>query len=481
MYSREQEIVIEKFRRGENIFITGPGGTGKTFLIKTLVEIFNKESISPLLELGDETTTTTNNRKKPSNKYSEIQVCALTGCAAILLDCNATTLHSFSGIGLANNSADVVVDRVCNNRAKKAKWKRVKCLIIDEVSMLSLKIFNILDSIGRKAKSRPNIPFGGIQLVCSGDFFQLPPVGDDNEPETTQFCFESPAWNLTFPPESNQVVLRTIYRQKDDKYINLLNRIRIGKITKKDIACLEECLTANKANSNDAVLTKILPRRADVEFINRREYNKLNPENEKVYRTSRLDLDLEAKLEAKPELLKNIDTQSIERDADREIEYQYLTKNIMPAQEIRLRIGAMVMCIINLDIEKGIVNGSQGRVIGFNESMSPIINFNNGVIMPIHPHTWTSEKINNVGVKQIPLIYAWAITIHKSQGLSLDSALIDIGTQIFEYGQTYVALSRIRSLDGVYLQSFNYRKIKVNPIVKRFYDMLDDMLDSIDN
>lgn len=477
MYSREQEIVIEKFRQGENIFITGPGGTGKTFLIKTLVEIFNKESISPLLELGDETTTTTNNRKKPSNKYPEIQVCALTGCAAILLDCNATTLHSFSGIGLANNSADVVVDRVCNNRTKKAKWKRVKCLIIDEVSMLSLKIFNILDSIGRKAKSRPNIPFGGIQLVCSGDFFQLPPVGDDNDPETTQFCFESSAWNLTFPPESNQVVLRTIYRQQDDKYINLLNRIRIGKITKKDIACLEECLTTNKANSNDAVLTKILPRRADVEFINRREYNKLNPENEKVYRTSRLDLDLEAKLEAKPELLKNIDTQSIERDADREIEYEYLTKNIMPAQEIRLRIGAMVMCIINLDMEKGIVNGSQGRVIGFNESMSPIIKFNNGVIMPIHPHTWTSEKINNVGVKQIPLIYAWAITIHKSQGLSLDSALIDIGTQIFEYGQTYVALSRIRSLDGVYLQSFNYRKIKVNPTVKRFYDMLD----SIDN
>lgn len=478
MYSREQEIVIEKFRCGENIFITGPGGTGKTFLIKHLVEIFNKESIAPFVELGDETTTNTiNNRKKPYNKSSEIQVCALTGCAAILLDCNATTLHSFSGIGLANNSADVVVDRVCNNRAKKAKWKRVKCLIIDEVSMLSLKIFNILDSIGRKAKSRPNIPFGGIQIVCSGDFFQLPPVGDDNEPETTQFCFESPSWNLTFPPESNQVVLRTIYRQQDDKYINLLNRIRIGKISKKDIACLEECLTANKANSNDDVLTKILPRRADVEFINRREYNKLNPENEKVYRTLRIDVELEAKLESKPESLKNIDTKSVERDTDMEIEYEYLTKNILPAQELRLRIGAMVMCIINLDMEKGIVNGSQGRVIGFSESMSPIIKFNNGVIMPINPHTWTSEKISSVGVKQIPLIYAWAITIHKSQGLSLDSALIDIGTQIFEYGQTYVALSRIRSLDGVYLQSFNYRKIKVNPTVKRFYDMLD----SIDN
>ena len=469
MYSKEQQLVLEKFRKRENIFMTGPGGTGKTFIIKTLVKIYNDEMISKLNKKekhidGSKEILIDNNIK---HSHPEIQVCALTGCAAILLNCNATTVHSFSGIGLANNSVEAIVEKICTNHAKKTKWKRIKCLIIDEVSMLSLKIFLILDLIGRKVKSRPMIPFGGIQIICSGDFFQLPPVGNDNEPDTMMFCFESPIWNEVFPKD-NQIILRTNYRQVDNNYINILNRIRIGKIRRADIACLEQCLTKNKNNTNDAVLTKILPRRADVEFINRREYNKLNPESEKIYKTSR---------EATTNTNTNTNTNNTNNTIDErqyEYEYEYLSKNIMPDQEIRIRIGTMVMCIINLDIENQIVNGSQGKVIGFNETGFPIIKFNNGVIKPIIPYSWKSERIDNVSVKQIPLIYAWAITIHKAQGLSLDTALIDIGTQIFEYGQTYVALSRIRSLEGLYLHGFDYKKIKVNPIVKNFYEMLEN-------
>ena len=146
----------------------------------------------------------------------------------------------------------------------------------------------------------------------------------------------------------------------------------------------------------------------------------------------------------------------------------------MAEEEIKLRIGTVVMCIANLNVEshRPIINGSQGVVVDFVDNY-PLIEFTNGSKEVIGPHIWNSERLPGIAIKQLPLIYAWAVTIHKAQGLSLDRALIDIGCQIFECGQTYVALSRIKSLAGVFLKAFDHTRIKINRKVQLFYAQLN--------
>jgi ATP-dependent DNA helicase PIF1 len=162
--------------------------------------------------------------------------------------------------------------------------------------------------------------------------------------------------------------------------------------------------------------------------------------------------------------------------ADIKAELDYLSSNLLCDNLIKLKIGSQVMCIINIQTEHGgleICNGSQGIVTSFCEmTRNPIVKFNNGKIMTMTRHIWTSEKIPGIGVSQIPLILAWALTIHKSQGATLDVAEIDVGSGIFECGQTYVALSRVKSLEGLYLKSFDVSKIKINKKVKDFYESL---------
>jgi len=169
MLSPEQQYAFEKFKRGENLFITGPGGTGKTKLIQTFVEYMSINNI-------------------------KFQVCALTGCAAVLLgNCKARTLHSWAGMGLANGPKDKVIQKIIKNRRTISGWNKVKILIIDEVSMMSKKVFEIIEQAGRNIKKNP-LPFGGIQVIFTGDFFQLPPVGNIEEEDTCKFAFESEIW-----------------------------------------------------------------------------------------------------------------------------------------------------------------------------------------------------------------------------------------------------------------------------------------------
>ena len=435
-FSIQQSLIFNKYISGENIFITGPGGTGKTYLIKRIVS-----------------------HAKENNKA--FKVAALTGCAAILLECNATTLHAFAGIGLASGSIQQVVDRVIKNHHKKLNWQKIDLLIVDEVSMLSLKLIQILDKIGRKVKKQPNKPFGGIQIIFSGDFYQLPPVGNEEDPETTQFCFETPLWNEIFSLE-NQIQLETIFRQNDQKYVKILNGLRIGKITSNGITTL---LDRVKTQTNMRVRpTTILPRRWDADTINYRELDKLDINSEKVYKTSTV---LEDDLQLTKEQYQNL---GLFTEQEREYEIQYLTDNIMAEKEIKLRLGAVVMCIVNLNIEgdKPIINGSQGVIVEFIDNY-PIVEFTNGSREKIVPHVWQSERLPGIAIKQLPLIYAWAITIHKSQGLTLEYAVMDIGSNIFECGQTYVALSRVKSLEGLYLKSFDHKKIRINKKVQQFY------------
>ena len=436
----DQLLVFDKYIAGENIFITGPGGTGKTHIIKAIV-------------------------KHATENNKVYKVCALTGCAAILLMCGAVTLHAFAGIGLATGSISEVVEKVIKNRYKRPNWQKIEILIVDEVSMLSLKIFKILDMIARKIKKKPNVPFGGIQIIFSGDFYQLPPVGDDSDPESTQFCFETPLWDETFPVR-NQIQLTTMFRQTDPKYIKILNNIRVGKITSGTIATLTECVSKKYDTENELRPTILLPRRRDAEIINNRELNKLDPATEKIFTIAQVP---ESDLVLTKEQLKNLD---IFTTKERDYERQYLIDNIIAEKNIKIRKGTIVMCVANLDTEsdRPIVNGSQGIVIDFDNNGFPLVEFTNGSKQIITPHIWHSERLAGIAIKQIPLIYAWAITIHKAQGATLERALIDIGYQTFECGQTYVALSRIKSLAGLYLKSFDYTKITVNKKVSQFYN-----------
>lgn len=425
--SDEQEQIIELFKKGENMFITGPAGTGKTFIIKKMVEIASEQN-------------------------KKIQVCALTGCAAVLLKCKAKTLHSWAGIGLATGDTNRIVDRICNNKYKSKAWKSVDILIIDEVSMMSKKLFDVIENIARVVRKQTHVPFGGIQVILSGDFYQLPPVGTLEDIDTTLFCFESLRWRETM---KNIIILKKIFRQEDQRFAKILNQIRTGRLSLKSYNTLNERVSL-KYNGDQVIRpTILLPTRKQVNKINQDELQKLTTDK-KVFKLSSVN---------------EIDTSKhkfTQQQIDNEI--QFLTNSIIAETSLVLCVGAQVMCVSNLELEcdSPIVNGSQGIVEAFIDNL-PLVRFINGRKKVIGYHTWQSETIQGIGVKQIPLIHAWAITIHKSQGLTLDIAEIDAGHDIFECGQTYVALSRVKCLNGLFLSAFEPTKITFNKKVRDFY------------
>jgi len=414
--SEEQKNAYDIYCQGRNLFITGPGGSGKSALIR---KIYHES------------------RKR-------IQVTAMTGCAAILLECKAKTLHSWAGIGLGNATVETLIDKIKKSYYLRNVWRTLEVLIVDEVSMLSLSLFNKLNAIGKAIRNNPK-PFGGIQLIFSGDFYQLPPVGDKNDPETQQFCFESDEWSTFCPIE-----LVKVFRQTDKVYSTLLNQIREGKITQST----HDLLLGRVNQEIDPTLlpTKLLPTKNKVDQINLSKMVELEGE-EKTFTIRYLH----------PSLDKNV-----------QYELDFLASNLLCDKSITLKVGAQVMCIINIRSETGeliVCNGSQGIVTEFLHEY-PKVRYNNGVEMLMQRHVWESEKIPDVGVSQVPLILSWAITIHKSQGASLDAAEIDAGSGIFECGQTYVALSRVKSLEGLYLTSFDPKKVLIKKKVKEYYASL---------
>lgn len=438
--SPAQASVLEAFKKGENIFVTGPGGTGKTALIKHLFR-----------------------HAKENDK--NIQVCAMTGCAAVLLGCEGTkTLHSWAGIGLASGSIEEVSKKVITTYLKAIVWKKTDILIVDEVSMLSKKLFDMLNYIGQRIRRSPHLPFGGIQLVFSGDFYQLPPVGNHEQADTREFCFESLKWNETF---HSIIQLTAIFRQKDESYCKVLNQIRVGKLSKssyqkligrvKDFPSEIECPDGDEPKNTIALRPTILmAKRKDVEFVNQRELRAIVGETN-TYNIGRVG-----------------DLTSLKSACENEL--KYLENNIIADKTLVLKVGSQVMCVANLDMEGPfpIVNGSQGIVTSFVNKI-PMVKFNDGQTRLIGEHTWVSENYPKLGVKQIPLILAWAITIHKAQGATLDLVELDAGNSIFECGQTYVALSRVKSLSGLYLRAFDPQKIKINRKVQLFYNSLSSL------
>ena len=437
--SKEQQIAFDKYIQGHNIFITGPGGSGKSALIRLINDHAYKH-------------------------FKGIYVTAMTGCAAVLLNCKAKTLHSWAGIGLGNGTIEQLVTKIKKNKFAKALWKSTDILVVDEVSMLSLKLFNVLNAIGKAVRNNPN-PFGGIQLVFSGDFFQLPPVGDKDETDTQRFCFESDDWNAVFRPQC-QIQLIKIFRQTDEIYSTILNQIREGKIRRKSNDLILQYVGRPLDPNLVAEPTKLFPTRVKVENINNTKMSALQSDEK----------------EFKIKYLKDLEMTRAERatrcdysDKDIQMELEFLANNLICEKEMKLKIGAQVMSIINIQSDRGldVCNGSQGIITGFCAvSGCPQVKFNNGIEMIMTRNIWQSDKIPGIGVSQVPLILAWALTIHKSQGATLDAAEIDVGSGIFECGQTYVALSRVKSLDGLYLTSFDASKIRINRKVKEFYDNL---------
>jgi len=333
-------------------------------------------------------------------------------------------------------------------------------LIVDEVSMMSAKILNILDGIGKKVRKN-NRPFGGIQLLFSGDFYQLPPVGNQGDIETSQFCFESPLWNDMFHKE---ISLKKVFRQSDETYASILNQIREGILFKSGL----EKLQSRLIGCGDELIkpTKLMPRRAEVNKINENEMKKLETE-EKLFTMQVAERHLFNINEEQQLKLANTSPQQIAFEIDN------LKNSIMPEENIILKIGAQVMCVVNIDTESDVpmVNGTCGIIVEFKNDL-PVIKLKTGHTKTLNYHIWESEHIKGIGIKQIPLILAWAITIHKAQGATLEQAEIDVGNGIFEYGQSYVALSRVKDINGLYLTAFNPYKIKVSKKVKDYYGRL---------
>jgi ATP-dependent DNA helicase PIF1 len=447
--SKEQQIAFEKFKNGENLFITGPGGTGKTKLVKHLVDYnysINKKT----------------------------QVCALTGCAAVLIGCNARTIHSFSGIKLCKGKREQIIASVTKNRNAVRNWRDIKCLILDEVSMLSKKVFEIIEEISRKARKN-NSFFGGIQVVFLGDFFQLGSIEDENDPDTGHFCFESTLWNQIFTLE-NHIQLTKIFRQNDPLYIEILMQIRKGELDEEKIRILESYVKReyDPEKNNGCIPTKLFALRSKTDFINSQMFSKIK---EKEY-----VLDVIVKTDCKimfhdekpikPEILLKC-SQITQQEKEYEIENLLNTSTCLKI--FRFKKGASVMCTVNLDMDNQICNGAQGIIIDIlevGEHPSIVVKFSNGIVKSIGPYFWQSEEYPTIAVGNYPLMLAWALTIHKIQGATLKLAEIDIGSSIFEYGQTYVALSRIQSLEGLYLSAFQPQRIRANPVVVEFYNRI---------
>lgn len=384
MFSPEQQHAFDLFQQGKNIFITGPGGTGKS---KWIREAY----------------------KSPK----KVQVCAMTGCAALLLNCNAKTVHSWAGIGLGDAT------KALQNKFVRDRWRQTDVLIIDEISMMSDTLFEMLNMIGKAIRKSPK-PFGGIQLVFCGDFYQLPPVEGN-------FCFEHPEWSVAFP---EVVQFTVLFRQPNETYQGLLKEIRSGTLSEHYHTVLKERMIPGNG------CTRLVPTRKKADDRNTSEYAKLSGV-EYTY------------------VMKVVTTSTYDAES--------MKKNLLCSDTISLKIGTKVMCIVNTE---ELCNGSQGVVVGFEEF--PIVRFAQGDIL-MKPHAWTSESTT---IKQVPLIYAWAITIHKAQGATLQEAELDLGNDIFECGQTYVALSRVVDLSGLYLTGFNAYKIKLHPKVVEYYSKL---------
>jgi ATP-dependent DNA helicase PIF1 len=452
--SPEQTYALQSFEEGNNLFITGPGGTGKTLLIQHLV-------------------------KNAENREKKVQVCALTGCASLLLNCNARTIHSWSGIRQGKGEEEKIITGVFYNKKALTAWRKTDILIIDETSMMSKKIFDLLEKIGRRTRGKYDKPFGGMQVVFVGDFYQLPPVGSMDDPDTCAFCFESKKWREVFTLE-NHIELTTMFRQLDPIYQSILLNIRKGEISAEQIAILRGYINRPflPEENNGCILTKLFPTKARVDHYNQQMYDSLEGQSYEFNCITKSNCKTYLDNSNRSMTLQDFTKGENLSKTATEKEFENLKTNTPCIPILSLKKGAAVMCTVNLDMDNGICNGSIGIVSDFIVRMNipvPIIQFSNGIKREIPVHYWHSEEYPTIAIGQYPLCLAWAMTIHKIQGATLPMAEMDIGRSIFESGQTYVALSRVKNLSGLYLSGFYPQNIRANEKVTAFYDTIPEV------
>lgn len=398
-----QAEALQILKTGVNVFLTGEPGAGKSHTVRSYVSYLKSCGINPAIT-------------------------ASTGIAATHI--GGLTIHSWSGIGINQNLSKSEIAEIAGSSRVGKRLRQTRVLIIDEISMLSASTLDLVDRVCKKVRDNPQ-PFGGLQVVLVGDFFQLPPITRYGQEEQL-FAFESTAWLEATP---TVCYLREQHRQEDPKFLEVLSAMRSDNLQSKHL----KRLRARQLPLKDLPdVTKLYAHNTDVDRINLARL-KLLPGQAKSF-----EMDHHG---AKPLV-------------------EQLQRGCLSPENLVLKVGAKVMFTRN-NFEAGYVNGTTGEVVGFSpDSKLPVVRLLHSREIEVETGTWAIEGEGKMlaSITQIPLRLAWAITIHKSQGMSLDAAYVDLA-RAFAFGQGYVALSRVRTLSGLYLGGINDRALQIDAAV----------------
>lgn len=411
----EQRHVLEKVQGGATILLTGPAGTGKTFTLRAIIQWAHDDG-------------------------KRLGITALTGSAALLL--GGRTLHSFLGIGLAKKDAKSLAETTIKRyHVVASRLRALDMLIIDEVSMANAQLIDTISTYLQILR-RNQEPFGGLQIVFCGDFCQLPPVDG-------KYAFQSDVWQR-HPP--TRLVLTTLVRQTNDlEFQDMLSRLRWGKFTAIDferLKSLHQNPSLKAAVERGICPTRLYAVNRDVDAINMAQLDKLIEGNRShVTYTTRYEATL-------PD-----ETDRVEA---------WATSCNIPAR-MKLSVDSQVVLTTNLSPLLNLVNGSRGKVVEL-EPTRVCVEWVSGARSWVPMHKVSPEDMpDDWRVTYMPLKLAWAITIHKSQGMTLDAIEVDIGSSIFAYGQAYTALSRARDLDSITVIDVSQRAFRTHPDVLAYY------------
>ncbi len=417
----DQQTALSILKTGQNIYLTGSAGTGKTYLIRQYIEYLRERQVP-------------------------VAITASTGIAATHI--GGQTIHSWSGVGIREQITSKDLEQIGRNRQTVNRLKSVQVLIIDEISMLSGKVLTAISNILKHFRRSPDA-FGGVQVLLSGDFFQLPPVSRQQLSNREKFAFMAPVW---VEARLKVCYLHHQYRQGHDTLSFILSEIRSQDISDDSLERLREKLESDESNEE---ATKLYTHNADVDAMNAQKLE----ENPNPLQTFYAETKGQAKI------------------------LEGLKQSVLAGPVIQLKEDARVMFVKN-NPEKGYFNGSTGKITRFESTNGyPVVEMDEGRTITVNPEEWTVENEDEVilaSYKQIPLRLAWAITVHKSQGMTLDIAEMDL-SKTFEAGQGYVALSRLRKWDGLVLKGINRIALELDNLAvkadKRFQELSEESED----